>query len=89
MGGLTVSTALIHHFNCYFWLPIMRKLLCSVGVFVLISFTNRAKLFCTSENLIEAVQSPTPYCSLVGKEVLREIFLLDTSCSNLFNSMLA
>lgn len=33
---------------------------------ILISFINPKMLFCSSENLIEAVKNPTPYCAFVG-----------------------
>ena len=34
---------------------------------ILISFTNRMGLFCSSQNLIKALNNPTAFCSLIGK----------------------
>ena len=35
---------------------------------VLVSFTDRTTLYCSSKNLIEAVENSTVFCSICGKQ---------------------
>jgi len=38
-------------------------------VFVLIAFTNR-ELFCSSDDLVESIDNPTPFCTIIGRNVM-------------------
>ena len=38
----------------------------SVGVTVLISYTDRATLYCPSNDLLESINEATPFCVLTG-----------------------
>ena len=39
-----------------------------LAVLVLVGFSARRKLFCRSQDLQESIKTPTPFCTLTGKE---------------------
>jgi len=39
-------------------------------VFVLIAFTNKEELFCSSDDLVENIDNPTPFCTISGRNVM-------------------
>ena len=43
------------------------------GFFVLISYSNRSNLYCSSINLIESLEVVTPFCVISGELYLNNI----------------
>ena len=39
-------------------------------VFVLIAFTDKEELFCSSDDLVENIDNPTPFCTITGRNVM-------------------
>jgi len=39
-------------------------------VFVLIAFTDKEELFCSSDDLVESIDNPTPFCTIIGRNVM-------------------
>jgi len=39
-------------------------------VFVLIAFTDKEELLCSSDDLVEIIDNPTPFCTIIGRNVM-------------------
>ena len=54
----------------HFYLPniVMYLFIFFPASIILISFTDRTTLYCSSKNLIEAIEKETAFCSLGGKQ---------------------
>ena len=51
------------------------------AVFILIGYTDKETLFCSSDDVVESMNSSTPFCTIIGRNILY-YFVLESVKSN-------